>query len=125
MTGGTATFGISTDEGLRLALDDINAKGGVLGKQIKVVVEDDQSRPEEAVTAVQKLVNQKLKAKEFSADIHWSKFWVGAEWELSGWRAIKNWSAMSLLNFCPTPSCTIKLKNVFIGPRTFWQIGDQ
>jgi branched-chain amino acid transport system substrate-binding protein len=58
LTGGTATFGISTDEGLHLALDDINAKGGVLGKQIKVIVEDDQSRPEEAVTAVQKLVNQ-------------------------------------------------------------------
>jgi len=53
MTGGTATFGISTDEGLQLAVDQINAKGGVLGKQIKVVVEDDQSRPEEAVTVVQ------------------------------------------------------------------------
>jgi branched-chain amino acid transport system substrate-binding protein len=58
LTGGTATFGISTDEGLQLALDQINAKGGVLGKQIKVVVEDDQSRPEEAVTVVQKLINQ-------------------------------------------------------------------
>jgi branched-chain amino acid transport system substrate-binding protein len=58
LTGGTATFGISTDEGLQLALDQINSKGGVLGKQIKVVVEDDQSRPEEAVTVVQKLINQ-------------------------------------------------------------------
>src|ERR1700733_3681233 len=58
MTGGTATFGISTDEGLQLAVDQINAKGGVLGKQIKVVVEDDQSRPEEAVTVVQKLINE-------------------------------------------------------------------
>jgi branched-chain amino acid transport system substrate-binding protein len=58
LTGGTATFGISTDEGLHLALDEINAKGGVLGKQIKVVVADDQSRPEEAVTVVQKLLNQ-------------------------------------------------------------------
>jgi branched-chain amino acid transport system substrate-binding protein len=58
LTGGTATFGISTDEGLQLALDQINAKGGVLGRSIKVVVEDDQSRPEEAVTVVQKLINQ-------------------------------------------------------------------
>ena len=32
LTGGTATFGISTDEGLHLALDEINAKGGVLGR---------------------------------------------------------------------------------------------
>jgi branched-chain amino acid transport system substrate-binding protein len=58
MTGGTATFGISTDEGIHLALDDINAKGGVLGKKIVVVTEDDQSKPEEAVTAVQKLITQ-------------------------------------------------------------------
>jgi len=58
LTGGTATFGISTDEGVHLALDEINAKGGVLGQPIKIYVEDDQSRPEEAVTAVQKLVNQ-------------------------------------------------------------------
>jgi branched-chain amino acid transport system substrate-binding protein len=58
LTGGTATFGISTDEGVRLALDEINAKGGVLGRQVRVVVTDDQSKPEEAVTAVQKLITQ-------------------------------------------------------------------
>jgi branched-chain amino acid transport system substrate-binding protein len=58
MTGGTATFGASTDEGVRLAADEINAAGGVLGRQIKVVVEDDQSKPEEAVTAVQKLITE-------------------------------------------------------------------
>ncbi len=58
LTGGTATFGISTDEGVRLAIEQINAKGGVLGKQINIVVADDQSKPEEAVTAVQKLLTQ-------------------------------------------------------------------
>jgi branched-chain amino acid transport system substrate-binding protein len=58
LTGGTATFGTSTDEGLRLALDQINAAGGVLGMQIRVVVEDDQSKPEAAVTAVQKLISE-------------------------------------------------------------------
>jgi branched-chain amino acid transport system substrate-binding protein len=58
MTGGSATFGVSTDEGIRLALDKINANGGVLGKQINVVTEDTQGRAEEAVTAVQKLINQ-------------------------------------------------------------------
>lgn len=57
MTGGTATFGTSTDEGIRLALDDINSKGGVLGKQVKVVTEDDQSKTEEARTVVLKLIN--------------------------------------------------------------------
>jgi len=58
MTGATATFGISSDEGARLAVEEINAKGGVLGRQIRLIVEDDQSKPEEAVTAVQKLINQ-------------------------------------------------------------------
>jgi branched-chain amino acid transport system substrate-binding protein len=58
MTGGTATFGTSTDEGVRLAADEINAAGGVLGDKIQVVVEDDQSKPEEAVTAVQKLITE-------------------------------------------------------------------
>jgi branched-chain amino acid transport system substrate-binding protein len=58
LTGGTATFGTSTDEGVQLALDEINARGGVLGKKIRVIVEDDQSKPEEAVTAVLKLIKQ-------------------------------------------------------------------
>src|SRR5450432_2962530 len=58
LTGGTATFGTSTDEGVRLAMDQVNAAGGVLGRQIRVVVEDDQSKPEAAVTAVQKLISE-------------------------------------------------------------------
>jgi branched-chain amino acid transport system substrate-binding protein len=58
LTGGTATFGISTDEGVKLALDGINAKGGLIGRPIRLVIEDDQSKPEGAVTAVQKLLTQ-------------------------------------------------------------------
>ncbi len=58
LTGGTATFGISTREGIELAADEINNAGGVLGRKIVIINEDDQSKPEEAVTAVQKLINQ-------------------------------------------------------------------
>jgi len=58
LTGTTATFGISTDNGIKLAFDEINAAGGVLGKPLKVLVEDDRSQPEEATTAVTKLINQ-------------------------------------------------------------------
>lgn len=58
MTGATATFGQSTDEGIRLALDEINGAGGVLGKQIRVITEDDQSKPTEAVNAVEKLISR-------------------------------------------------------------------
>ena len=58
LTGTTATFGQSTDHGIRMAIDEINAAGGVLGRKIRVFVEDDQSKPEEAATAVTKLINQ-------------------------------------------------------------------
>jgi branched-chain amino acid transport system substrate-binding protein len=58
LTGGIATFGISTKNGSELAFEEINKKGGVLGKQVKLLVEDDQSKPEEAGTVVTKLINQ-------------------------------------------------------------------
>ena len=58
LTGGTATFGQSTDNGIKMAFDEINKAGGVLGKKLAVAVEDDQSKPEEAATAVTKLINQ-------------------------------------------------------------------
>ena len=58
LTGTTATFGISTDNAIKMAFEEINKAGGVLGKKLKLSVEDDQSKPEEAATAATKLVNQ-------------------------------------------------------------------
>ncbi|MGE5608613.1 MAG: ABC transporter substrate-binding protein [Bacillota bacterium] len=58
MTGATATFGQSSHNALMLAIDQINASGGVLGKKIRVVAEDDRSDANEAVTAVQKLISR-------------------------------------------------------------------
>ena len=58
LTGTTATFGQSTERGVKLALDEINAAGGIGGKQLEMISEDDQSKAEEAATAVQKLINQ-------------------------------------------------------------------
>jgi branched-chain amino acid transport system substrate-binding protein len=58
LTGTTATFGISTRNGADMAIDEANAAGGVLGKKIRVIVEDDQGKPEEAQTVVTKLVNK-------------------------------------------------------------------
>jgi branched-chain amino acid transport system substrate-binding protein len=58
LTGNTATFGQSTKKGSEMAFDEINKSGGLLGKQVKLIVEDDQSKPEEAATAVTKLINQ-------------------------------------------------------------------
>ena len=58
LTGDTATFGTSADEGIRLAEDEINAAGGVLGKPVKVITEDDRSLSTEARTAVSSLLNR-------------------------------------------------------------------
>jgi branched-chain amino acid transport system substrate-binding protein len=58
LTGTTATFGISTKNGIDLALDQINQAGGVLGKKIRVIVEDDEGKPEEAQTVVTKLITK-------------------------------------------------------------------
>ena len=48
LTGGIATFGISTKNGSTMAFDEINSAGGVLGKKIKLLAEDDLSKAEEA-----------------------------------------------------------------------------
>ncbi|MDD4050349.1 MAG: ABC transporter substrate-binding protein [candidate division Zixibacteria bacterium] len=58
MTGTTATFGQSTHRGLMMAVDEINAAGGVLGRNIRLLTEDTQSKPEEAATAVTKLISR-------------------------------------------------------------------
>ena len=58
LTGTTATFGISTKNGIDMAVDDANNAGGVLGKRVRIVIEDDQGRPEEAQTVVAKLITR-------------------------------------------------------------------
>lgn len=58
MTGGQATFGVSTHNGIMLAVDEINAGGGVNGRRLKVITEDDQSKADEAASAVTKLISQ-------------------------------------------------------------------
>jgi branched-chain amino acid transport system substrate-binding protein len=58
LTGTAATFGTSTRDGIDMALDEINKAGGVLGKKVRVIVEDDQTKPEEAQTVVTKLISK-------------------------------------------------------------------
>ena len=58
MTGNTATFGQSATNGVKLAIKQVNAKGGVLGKQITLVVADNKSDTAEAANAMQKLATQ-------------------------------------------------------------------
>jgi branched-chain amino acid transport system substrate-binding protein len=58
MTGDNATFGKSTDDGLRLAIDEQNKKGGIKGKRIVLETLDDQGKPEEAAVAATRLATQ-------------------------------------------------------------------
>jgi len=58
LTGSTATFGISTKNGIDMATEEVNAGGGLLGKKVQVIVEDDRCLAEEAASAVKKLVTQ-------------------------------------------------------------------
>jgi branched-chain amino acid transport system substrate-binding protein len=56
LTGKEASFGQSSHKGIVLAIEEINAKGGVLGQQIELFVEDNQTRPGESATAAKKLI---------------------------------------------------------------------
>lgn len=58
MTGGNATFGNSAANGAKLAIKEANAKGGLLGKQIKAVIADNKSEPSESANAMTKLATQ-------------------------------------------------------------------
>src|SRR6266704_5366946 len=56
MTGTEATFGLSSANGIQLATDEVNAAGGIKGKQLQVIALDDQGKPEEAATAATRLI---------------------------------------------------------------------
>jgi branched-chain amino acid transport system substrate-binding protein len=58
MTGSEATFGVSTDNGIKLAVKERNVAGGVKGQQVKLITYDDQGKAQEAVVAVTRLIQQ-------------------------------------------------------------------
>jgi branched-chain amino acid transport system substrate-binding protein len=58
LTGGSASFGQSSHKGTQLGIDEINATGGVLGKKLKLITEDDQSNAGQPATIVRKLISQ-------------------------------------------------------------------
>lgn len=58
LTGGQATFGQSSLNGAKLAIKEINAAGGILGKQITIIAADNKSEPSESTNAITKLITQ-------------------------------------------------------------------
>ncbi len=58
LSGKEAAFGVATRKGIVLALEELNAAGGVLGRPLHYYVEDLQSKPGEAATATKKLITR-------------------------------------------------------------------
>lgn len=59
-SGDLASYGIPSVNAAKLVVKDINAKGGVLGKQVELFVEDDVCKPEVATNTATKLLSQKV-----------------------------------------------------------------
>jgi len=57
-TGGSSSMGVSMRDGVRLAADEINKAGGVLGRQIQLVERDDEAKNERGAQIAQELINK-------------------------------------------------------------------
>ncbi len=62
LTGDASSYGISVKQGSQVAIDEINAAGGVNGKKLELVFEDDVNDPEKAVSAYNKVMDQGITA---------------------------------------------------------------
>ena len=58
LTGKEASFGQMSHHGTELAIDEVNARGGALGKKLKLLTEDNQSKQGESKTCVDKLISR-------------------------------------------------------------------
>src|SRR3954466_15777057 len=58
LTGKEAVFGQNAHKGTLLAIEESNATGGVLGRQLELITEDDQSKAGESATAVKKMISR-------------------------------------------------------------------
>ncbi len=67
LTGPGAVIGTQQQRGIQFAVDEINAKGGVLGNQIEVIFEDNQAKPDQSVLSFNKLVDLQHVPMIFSA----------------------------------------------------------
>ena len=65
MSGQSAKSGEAIVRGISIAIDEINAKGGLLGKKVELVVRDDESNPAKGVVAARELVQREKVAAMF------------------------------------------------------------
>jgi branched-chain amino acid transport system substrate-binding protein len=57
-TGGSSSMGVSMRDGVKLAVDEINKAGGVLGRQLQMIERDDEAKNERGVQIAQELINK-------------------------------------------------------------------
>jgi len=57
-TGGSSSMGVSMRDGVRLAVDEINKSGGVLGRQLQIIERDDEAKNERGVQIAQEMINK-------------------------------------------------------------------
>ncbi|OWQ85260.1 amino acid ABC transporter substrate-binding protein [Roseateles aquatilis] len=57
-TGGSSSMGVSMRDGVRLAAEEINKSGGVLGRQIQLIERDDEAKNERGVQIAQEMINR-------------------------------------------------------------------
>ncbi len=58
LTGGSSFLGQTGQKSVQLAVDEINAAGGINGKTVKVIYENDQGTPADGLAAINKLIDQ-------------------------------------------------------------------
>ena len=77
LTGGAAQYGVSIRNGFQLAAEEINAKGGINGNKIQVVIEDEQGKKEEGINVFKKLIFQDKVLMVFGPTLSNSMFAAG------------------------------------------------
>ena len=61
-SGDLASYGVPSLNAVKIVVDEVNAKGGLLGRTVEVVPQDDQCKPEMATNAATKLISEKVDA---------------------------------------------------------------
>lgn len=59
ISGDVSAYGTQSRDAIQMAVDEINAAGGILGKKVEVFIEDDENNPEKTVTAFKMLATQR------------------------------------------------------------------
>ncbi|HEX8989920.1 MAG TPA: ABC transporter substrate-binding protein [Rhodocyclaceae bacterium] len=77
LTGGAAQYGVAIRNGFQLAADELNAKGGVNGNKIQLLIEDEQGKKEEAINVFKKLIFQDKVLMIFGPTLSNSMFAAG------------------------------------------------